>query len=59
MVLLTGNLKTMSKEEGSEDFCVYRDQFMEEWGSSQKQAGNFKLNLKKYQQAINKWLRSN
>ena len=32
--LISGALKTMSKEDGSEDFTIYRNKFMEEWDNS-------------------------
>ena len=57
--LISGNLKTMSKEEGSEDFTIYRNKFKEEWGSSSKNTSEYKLDDERYKFALNKWLKSN
>ena len=57
--LISGALKIMSKDEGSEDFAIYCNQFMDEWeNSTSKNAAQFKINEQRYRSALNKWFRS-
>ena len=57
--IISGSLRTMTKDSGSEEHNVYFDQFMDEWNTSKRNTPDFKLSQSKYSSAIEKWLKSN